>query len=72
MKKKNPYTEKKSFTAYKPEKYYYTVVCQEKILSPEVRGQKKLFPKPKNSYHPQKVKWSAPNFRRPDSTHLEP
>ena len=43
-----------------------------KILSPEVRGQKKLFPKPKNSYHPQKVKWSAPNFWWPDSTHLEP
>ena len=43
-----------------------------KIISPEVRGTKKLFPKPNNSYHPQKVKWSAPNFRRSDSAHLEP
>ena len=27
---------------------------RKKILSPEVRGQKKFFPKPNNSYHPQR------------------
>ena len=52
--KKKSYTEKKSFTPYNPEKYYYIVVCQKKILSPEIRGQKILFPKPNNSYHPEK------------------
>ena len=28
--KKIPFPKKWSFTAYNPEKYYYTVVCQEK------------------------------------------
>ena len=39
--KKKSLHRKKVFHAYNPEKYYYTVVCQEKILSPEVRGTKK-------------------------------
>ena len=63
--KKIPIMKKISFKAYKAGKKSYIVVCQEKILSPEV-GEIFFYPSqithtpPPPPLLPSKVKWSAP------------
>ena len=61
--KKIPIMKKISFKAYKAvKKKSYTVVCREKILSPDF-GEIFFLPKPNHPYPhplPSKVKWLAP------------
>ena len=49
---------------YNAVKKSYTVVCQEKVLLPQVWEKKDFFPKPNHPYPPSpsssKIKWSAP------------